>query len=139
MSSSGPVCRRAARSAAAPALTARPRQARALGWQLTPYAAASGGFLAVSVLRHAWRPKCSGKRNSPASSILLSTKHWRYRPRRLRERIERCPQVRKSAPVRVHGQESARDSTTVTLAGQGLHTQVLRYTAFTCLCASRPG
>ena len=75
--------------------------------------------------------KCSGKRNSPASSILLSTKHWRYRPRRLRERIERCPQVRKSAPVRVHGQESVRDSTTGTLASQGLHTQVPRYTVFT--------
>ena len=102
--------------AAAPALTARPSQARALGWQLTPYAAASGGFLAVSVLRHAWRPKCSGKRNSPANSIPLSTKHWRYRPRRLRERIERCPQVRKSAPVRAHGEESVREPTTGTLA-----------------------
>ena len=49
-----------------------------------PYAAASGGFLAMSVFRHAWRPWCSGKRNSPASSILLSTKHWQHRPRRLR-------------------------------------------------------
>ena len=79
------------------------RARRVLGRQLLPYAAASGGFLAVSVLRHPWRPKCSGKRNSPASSILLSTNHWRYRSRRLRERLERGPQVRKGAPVRVHG------------------------------------
>ena len=76
---------------------------RGLGRQFLPHAAASGGFLAVSVLRHPWRPWCSGKRNSPASSILLSTNHWRYRPHRLRERLERCQQVRKGAPVRVHG------------------------------------
>ena len=48
-----------------------------------PYAEASGGFLVVSVLRHSWRPWCSGKRNSPAGSILLSPRHWRYRPPKL--------------------------------------------------------
>ena len=36
------------------------------------------------------------------------------------KRIERCAQVQKSAPVRVHGYESVREPTTGTLAGQGL-------------------
>ena len=58
---------------------------RGPGGQLAQYAQASSGFLVVSVLRQPWRPRCSGKRNSPASSIRLSTKHRRYRPRRLRE------------------------------------------------------
>ena len=72
--------------------------------------------------------------SSQATSPLLSTKHCR-----LRGRIERCPQVRKSAPVRVHGYESGREPTTATLACQGLRTQVPRHTVFTCLRTSRPG
>ena len=41
--------------------------------------------------------------------------------------------------MRVHGWESVREPTTVTLAGQGLHTQVPSYTACTCLRESRSG
>ena len=37
-----------------------------------------------SVLRQPWKPLCSGKRNSPANSIRLSTKYRRYQHRRLR-------------------------------------------------------
>ena len=60
------------------------RARRGLGWRLTPYAEVSRAFLVVFALRHPWRLWYSGKRNSPASSILLSTKHWRYRPRKFR-------------------------------------------------------
>ena len=67
-----------------------------------PYAEASGGFLVVSVLRHSWRSWCSGKRNSPAGSILLSGTGG-IDPPNCWERIESWLQVRKSAPVRVHG------------------------------------
>ena len=62
--------------------SSRDRARRGPRRQLVPYAESPEGFSAVSVLRHPWRPKCTGKRNSPASLIVLSTKHWRYRPRR---------------------------------------------------------
>ena len=78
------------RSAAGPhggccsrALTARLRPARA---RRTAGIVRTGvqGILGWSVLRQPWRPLCSGKRNSPANSIRLSTKYRRYRHRRLR-------------------------------------------------------
>ena len=104
-----------------------------------PYAEASSGFLAVSVLRHPRRPWCSGKRNSPASSTLLSTKHWRYRRRRLRgvDRAlpggaEECFRARPR--LGVNAGTNDRDT-----RWPGLHTQVPRHTACTCLRASRSG
>ena len=115
------------RSAAGPqggcrsrALTARPRPARA--WW-------AAGIVRTGVQRIlGWVP-CSGNLGSPwaaASAIRPQTRSGcqpstgGINTAGCGERIERCPQGRKSAPVRVHGYESVREPTTVTLADQGL-------------------
>ena len=95
------------------------------------------GSSAVFVLRHPWRPRCSGARKQPRPCFLSGTDG--IGPADCGERIERCSQVRRSAPTRVHVQESVRGPTTATLAGQGLRTLVPRHTAFTCLRESWTG
>ena len=65
--------------------------------------AASGGFLVVIVLRHDWRPPCSGKRSSPSISTCCQSGTDGIDSEDCGERIERCPQVRKNAPMPVHG------------------------------------
>ena len=67
-----------------PARSPRDRSRHGLGGQMMPCTGVRG-FLAVSAPRYPWRPRCSGKRSSPAISILLSSRHRRHRTRRLRE------------------------------------------------------
>ena len=60
---------------------------------------ASGGFSAVFVLRHPWRPRCSVARQQPRPCCLSGTDG--IDPADCGERIGHCSQVRKSAPTRV--------------------------------------
>ena len=83
MSSSGPVCGRAAQRVLQPVRSPHDRAWHGLGWRMMPCAGLRGllGDVRAPALLEA---RCSGKRRSPAISILLSTKHWRYRPRKFR-------------------------------------------------------
>ena len=76
-----------------------------------------------------WRCPCSGTLGGPSAAASATRPQVRsgcqpstagIDPAGCGKRIERCPQAQKSAPVRVHGYESVREPTTVTLAGQGL-------------------
>ena len=58
-------------------------------------AQASGAFLAVSAPRHPWRPRCSVARQRSRSCCQAGTDG--IGPANCRERVERCPPVRKSA------------------------------------------
>ena len=68
-----------------------------LGGPRIPYAGLQG-FLMVSALRHPWRPRSAA---SAARSRIKSGPDG-IAPADGGERIERCPQARKSAPVPVH-------------------------------------
>lgn len=80
-------------------------------------------FSLVSVLRHPWRPLAAASAARQHSRACRQSRPDRIDPEDRGERIEHCSQVRKSLRIRVHGKESGRGPTTVTLTSQGLRAQ----------------
>ena len=62
-----------------------------------------GGFLVGFVLQIHWMPRPAASAVRQQSRSAVNQARTASIPKDCRERMERCPQVRKSAPIPVHG------------------------------------